>query len=320
MLTNGARDARSDFALTRNAPNDPDALSNGSSATARLPDQVTRIWDRLELRDRAMIVCLEAIVRSVRMDGTASVEEVATHYIEAQARSEQGAAMSVVPDLDMIRAQLCDSVLPRLAAAEVISLPSAGLDSPNAVIAIANPWLRLALLESGLIQLDAGADSAARRADRALVRGKSGSERALPPSDDWAQLWFATQRYAWTTLAIVPASPGENGLAAASALVAAGELYAEGDVHLIDATGAAPHAVDIILASMSGTIAPGSQLVIALDNPLSNPASIPIARQAGVALLGVRMGATSVEDSRRTLDVVGRTYFIGSVAIRSTSR
>ncbi len=320
MLTNGARDARSDFALTRSAPNEPDTTSNGSSSAARLPDQVARIWDRLELRDRAMIVCLESIVRSVRMDGTANVEEVAAHYIEAQARNEQGQAVSVVPDLDMIRAQLCDSVLPRLAAAEVISLPSAGLDSPSAVIAIANPWLRLALLESGLIQLDAGAQSAVRLADRSLVRGKSGSESAVPPSDEWAQLWFATQRYAWTTLAIVPASPGESGLAAASALVAAGELYAEGDVHLIDATGVAPHAVDIIVTSMSGTMAPGSQLVIALDNPLSNPASIPIARQAGVALLGVRMGATSVDDSRRTLEVIGRGYFIGSVAIRSAAR
>ena len=77
MLTNGARDARSDFALTRSAPNEPDSTSNGSSAAARLPDQVARIWDRLELRDRAMIVCLESIVRSVRMDGTANVEEVA---------------------------------------------------------------------------------------------------------------------------------------------------------------------------------------------------------------------------------------------------
>jgi hypothetical protein len=320
MLTNGARDARSDFALTRNPPGEPDVMSNGSSPASRLPDKVARIWDRLELRDRSMIACLEAIVRSVRMDGTASVDEIASHYIESQARTEQGIAVSVVPDLDVIRAQLVDSVLPRLAAAEVISLPGGGLDSPNAVIAIANPWLRLALLESGLIQLDAGAEHSTRLAERARVRGKSGSELALSQSDEWAQVWFATQRYSWTTLAIVPATPGESGLAAASALVAAGEMYAEGEVHLIDATGAAPHAVDIILASMSGSIAPGSQLVIALDNPLSNPAAIPIARQAGVALLGVRMGASLLDESRRTLDVVGRGYFIGSVAIRSAAR
>jgi hypothetical protein len=320
MLTNGARDTRSDFALTRNPQGDAEATVTAAAATSRLPDQVARIWDRLELRDRSMIVCLEAIVRSVRMDGTANVAEVAAHYVESQARSEQGAAVSVVPDLDVIRAQLVDSVLPRLAASEVISLPTSGLDAPNAVIAIANPWLRLALLESGLIQLDAGAENAARRADRALVRGKTGSESAVPPSDDWAQLWFATQRYSWTTLAIIPATPGESGLAAASALVAAGEMYAEGDVHLVDATGAAPHAVEMILAGMSGTIAPGSQLVVALDNPLTNPASIPIARQAGVALLGVRMGVTSVDDSRRTMEVVGRGYFIGSVAIRAAKR
>ncbi len=320
MLTNGARDARSDFALTRNAPGESDAPSSGASAMPRVPDRVARIWDRLELRDRAMIACLEAIVRSVRMDGTANVDEVAVHYVESQVRTEQGASVSVVPDLDVIRAQLCDSVLPRLAASEVISLPDGGLASPNALITIANPWLRLALLESGLIRLDAGAEIAARRADRALVRGKSGSETSTATSDEWAQLWFATQRYAWTTLAIVPAAPGESGLAAASALVAAGSQYAEGDVHLIDATGAAPHAVDLILASMGGTITPGTQLVIALDNPMSNPASIQIARQAGVALLGVRMGLTSVDDSRRTLEVVGRGSFIGSVAIRSAAR
>jgi hypothetical protein len=290
-------------------------------ASSPLPDQVARIWDRLELRDRSMVVCLESIIRSVRIDGTASLAEVTDRYVSAQLRGDASGELVANPALngateEALRAELLGQVLPRLSESEVVTLPTGDLTSPDTKIQIANPWLRLALLESGLIRLDPQAEAAAR--DRSLVRGSTAlTANTAAPDGEWAQLWFAMMRREWTTLAVIPASPRDGGLATAAAIVEAGKRYADGDVHLLDATDAAPHAVDLIIASMAGTFAPGSKLIIALDNPIANPSSIPIARAADASLLAVRLGDPSHREAQRSVDSVGRDFFIGSVAIRS---
>ena len=294
-----------------------------TSVVPPLPDPVTRIWDRLQIRDQSMILCLEAIVRSVRINGTAMVSDVVGYVVEAHLRAARlgdgsGRTEHTGDDRhpDQIRAELIDTVLPRLARVELIGMPHADLNAPDATIEIANPWLRLALVESGLIELENSTSSA-------LTIGRPTAIRAHPPhlpdarqQNHWSQLWFSIQRFSWTTLAVVPASPTDTGLASASALVSAGRLYHQGAVHLIDATGAAPASVDLIIASMSGSRPQNSQLVIALDSPLANPASIPLARHAGVALLSVSLGSPTLEESRRTIDSIGRRFFVGSVAIR----
>ncbi len=287
----------------------------------RLPEQVARIWDRLELRDRSMISCLESIVRAIKVDGTALVSEIVDRYVDTQLRAEQSNGAGQLVGLPSaraaaLRAELIDSVLPRLAASDVISFRDGGQDGAGELIEIANPWLRLALLESGLIELSPSSVAHPAEAHGRVVTGRSATAPSADATNDWSQIWFAVQRHSWTTLAIVPASPRERGLAAASALVAAGRQYAEGSVHLVDATGVAPHAVDLVIASMSGSIAPGTRLVVALDNPTTNPAAIPIARHAGAALLTVRLGDPSVEEASRAIDVIGRRYFVGSVALR----
>ncbi len=316
-----ARDGQAEMTLARPTSNGTSDPLLAQPQSNRLPEQVARIWDRLELRDRSMITCLEAIVRAIRVDGTAHVDEIADRYVEAQMRTENGNGNGQLVDRSSVRvaalrAELIDTVLPRLAASDVIILPDGGPDAPGAQIEIANPWLRLALLESGLIELSPTGVATTGGGQGRVVTGKTVTAPHASAPDDWAQIWFAVQRYQWTTIAVIPASPRERGLAAAAALVAAGSQYSEGSVHLVDATGVAPHAVDLVLASISGSIAPGTRLVVALDNPITNPSSIPIARHAGTALLTVRLGDPSVEESARTLDVIGRQYFVGSVAVR----
>ncbi len=314
-------DGPAEMTLARSSSTGSDERQFVQPQASRLPDQVARIWDRLELRDRSMISCLEAIVRAIRVDGTALVAEIVDRYVDTQLRAENSNASGTLVGGPLaraaaLRAELIESVLPRLAASDVISYPDAGQESAGALIEIANPWLRLALLESGLIELSPSSVGHPAEARGRVVTGKSATAPHADGADDWSQIWFAVQRYSWTTLAIVPASPRERGLAAAAALVAAGSQYAEGSVHLVDATRVAPHAVDLVIASISGSIAPGTRLVVALDNPITNPSSIPIARHAGAALLTVRLGDPSVEEASRAIDVVGRRYFVGSVALR----
>ncbi len=272
-----------------------------------------------------MIMCLEAIVRSVRINGTAKVGDVIAYVVETQRRAAQLGEVTGVNGEpadarhpDVIRAELIETVLPRLARVELIGIREADLTSPDAIIEIANPWLRLALVESGLIELENSTGSALTVSARQTAMSRNAPlVQDEKQQNDWSQLWFSIQRFSWTTLAVVPASPTETGLASASALVSAGRLYHQGSVHLIDATGAAPSSVDLIIASMSGMRPHNSQLVIALDSPLSNPAAIPLARHAGVALLSVSLGAPSLDESRRTIDSIGRRFFVGSVALQA---
>lgn len=136
--------------------------------------------------------------------------------------------------------------------------------------------------------------------------------------DAWAQLWFTLERHVWSTLAIVPADTGSNALDAARALVAAGQLYREGGVELLDATGATPEALDGILASIPELAAASKQVVIAVDSPLARPAAIAIARAADAALLTVPLGTSTRAAGQRTIEVIGREHFVGSVAVRGS--
>jgi hypothetical protein len=282
---------------------------------------VSQLWDRLELRDRSMILCLEAVVRSVRMDGTALVSDVAKRYVDARLSSESAPegvnffehAPLLAQDLQR---EILHDVLPELAKAELVRLPATESLTAESAITISNAWLRLALLEAGLIQLDLTVDAAPPAIEASTQRTVAG----LPAEvlhDDWSQLWFAVQRYQWTTLAVVSASVSEGAMGTATMLAAAARQYLEGAVELVDASNLVPSAVDHIIASMNGAAARGSQMIIALDCPLRNPASIPIARHADVSILAVRLGETSLDTTRRSIDVVGQQHFVGSVALRT---
>ena len=284
-----------------------------------VPENVARLWNQLALGDRSLILCLEAIVRSVRIDGTAPIDEVAIRYTDARARADAAvdtvaSAANPEPGSHADRMQLIQSVLPSLARSGLISIPVDDASAPGAAITISSPFLRVALLEAGLIQLDTALDSVGlqveRVARRQLMNGGS------PPDGDWSRIWFAAARHAWSTLAVVSASPGESAIAAASMLADAGHLYDRGTVELIDATGVPPTAVEQVLASMTGATARRAQMIIALDNPLENAAVIPIARHANIAVLCVRLGEPTVDVSRRTIDIIGREYFVGSIAVR----
>ena len=148
---------------------------------------------------------------------------------------------------------------------------------------------------------------------------KSGSSPAVL-DDAWAQLWFSGQRYVWSTLVVVPADTIEGAAGAARSLAAAGRLYRDGPVEMLDATGAKPADIPAIISAAADAASHGAQVVIVVDSPLANPAAIAIARSADAALLAVPLGGARLSRARRTIDTVGRERFIGSVAIHHRAR
>jgi len=139
----------------------------------------------------------------------------------------------------------------------------------------------------------------------------------LVPGNDWQQLWFSAVQHGWSSLAIVPAQPGISSLEAARMFAAAGRLYHQRPVHLIEAETTDPTTTSFVISSAANRVAAGEQVIIAVDSPLSHPAAIPLARAADAALLLVPLGRTGLVAAHRTINCVGRQHFIGSITLRT---
>ncbi len=127
------------------------------------------------------------------------------------------------------------------------------------------------------------------------------------------KLWLALQRQRWNSLVVVPASPGTSALAAAQAILAAGAPYPEaGPLHLVDATAVETDSAQGLIREMRTRMQEG-RAVVALDSPLTRPAGLPVALAADAALLAVSLGDTDYTTASRTLELVGRERFVGSV-------
>jgi hypothetical protein len=174
---------------------------------------------------------------------------------------------------------------------------------------------------------DAGANGGAERAlvewvagsthrRPAAPRSAGGPAKPAPHEDAWAQLWFTLERHAWTTLAIVPVDEHASALGAARALVEAGQLYREGAVELLDATGTTPEMIEQVADATPERTLRGLKVVIAVGSPLVYPAAIAIARAADAALLAVPLGQATKAAGHRTIESIGREHFIGSIAMR----
>jgi hypothetical protein len=154
----------------------------------------------------------------------------------------------------------------------------------------------------------------------AAPRPAGGPARPAQHDDAWAQLWFTLERHAWTTLAIVPADEQASTLRAARALVDAGQLYREGAVELLDATGTTPEMIEQVAAATPELTLRGLKVVIAVGSPLVHPAAIAIARAADAALLAVPLGGVTRAVGHRTIESIGREHFIGSIAMRGARK
>ena len=114
---------------------------------------------------------------------------------------------------------------------------------------------------------------------------------------------------------LVPAHPGTSARFVAEALVAVGRLHDDRPVRLLDAEGTKLPDVASVQKSLVAIVDRQELAVAAVDCPLTHPASIPIARTAGAAVLVLPLGETRFSEARRAMDLVGRARFIGAVTL-----
>ncbi|MFY0527025.1 hypothetical protein ACN28I_29090 [Archangium gephyra] len=70
---------------------------------------------------------------------------------------------------------------------------------------------------------------------------------------------------------------------------------------------------------MMAYVEQGDRVVVLLDSVVANPVGLEVALAAERALLCVSLGTSDYTSARRTLDLIGKERFLGSVTLQPTS-
>jgi len=138
---------------------------------------------------------------------------------------------------------------------------------------------------------------------------------ATAPNSQWQRIWFALRQHTWTSVALVPSHGGIDVVKVAEMLVATGRLQGERPVDLVNATGIHLAQVQQLIESLSAVADRGASAIVPVDPILENPSAVAVVQAATVALLVVRLGESLIGTAQSTLDLVGRSRFIGSIVV-----
>src|SRR4051812_45543010 len=140
------------------------------------------------------------------------------------------------------------------------------------------------------------------------------------PAFGLQELWFATLRAEWASLAVIPAHAGGSAFEIARALAEAGSRHRGTPVRLVkaDANDLAQTAqfVDSLSRKSGGASTKrGGEIIIAVDPVVENPLGIAIAFAADAVLVTIELGVTDLASARKTVEMIGRERLLGCVVI-----
>jgi hypothetical protein len=170
------------------------------------------------------------------------------------------------------------------------------------------------------------------------VPGKGEVVRTTLPPRDLQELWFATRRHDWRSLAVVSTVPGVSTFPIVQQLGEVADVVHAGAVRvrcaeaveLADITwlvmemsgrGAAPvpgpAATRIPRTAVPPVDGPGTEqlLIVATDSVVSAPMALPVVLAADAVVLCIQLGVTSLEVARHSIDLIGRERIVGSVVL-----
>ena len=132
------------------------------------------------------------------------------------------------------------------------------------------------------------------------------------------QLWFQVQFRDWSSLVVVPADADIAAAGVATSLWKVGCALSAPPPQLINCEKMGPSAIADLVASLSRSLVSAKDVrtVISIESVLSNPLGVGIARAADAVLLCVRRGQTKLDAAQRTIELIGRQCFIGSIVLR----
>ena len=132
------------------------------------------------------------------------------------------------------------------------------------------------------------------------------------------QQLLTCMRGEWHSMVVVPASPLGSGEAVAHALVEVSTLVRGKKAKLFTTEGLEVNDVSRIIVDMMQHIASGGLAIVSIDSVIAAQSGIPVTLAVDVALLVVQLGATHVEDAKRTVELVGAKKFLGAVTLEGS--
>ncbi len=140
------------------------------------------------------------------------------------------------------------------------------------------------------------------------------------PTATLLHLWAVlNQRHRWSSLVVVPSHEGGSGLQAVEAILEVATRQGTTPIHFLDAEGLELGTAQHVVNEMQAYVQQGDRVVVLLDSIVSNPVGLEVALAADRALLSVTLGSSDFVSARRTLDLIGKERFVGSVTLQPTS-
>jgi hypothetical protein len=140
------------------------------------------------------------------------------------------------------------------------------------------------------------------------------------PTSTLLHLWaMLNQRHRWSSLVVVPSHGGGSGLQTAQAILEVGSKQGSTPIHFLDAEGLELGSAQHVVNEMLAYVEQGDRVVVLIDSVVSNPVGLEVALAAERALLCVTLGDSDYSSARRTLDLIGKERFVGSVTLQPTS-
>ena len=138
---------------------------------------------------------------------------------------------------------------------------------------------------------------------------------------DWQKLWLSLKARPWTALAIVPAASGappDFTMTIAVTLARVGIMHLGTPIHVADATSVPLVHLEQFSEEVRRLNQDGDLVLLALPTVQENPVAVSLAQKAGAALLCVLLDTMSSSESKRTVERIGASYFLGSAIFHPT--
>jgi hypothetical protein len=129
------------------------------------------------------------------------------------------------------------------------------------------------------------------------------------------ELWIATQKREWRSLALLGAGEGIPTLATANLLARISWSYSGTPSAVFDLRDVSLRLLEHQLQNVQLQVQNGERVFIALRSIAENPTAIALARAADAVLLCVSLGKTKVKLAKKTVQDVGRERFLGSIVV-----
>lgn len=135
------------------------------------------------------------------------------------------------------------------------------------------------------------------------------------PAHYWERVWFDLAARNWRSLSLVSAQEGTQTLEAANALRDVAAMYNDRTVMVVDGSHATPHDLQGVQDVVADGLWAGDRVIIALGDPMTHAATIPLARSTDASALCVVLTDASLQHTRTVVRTIGESRFIGTVAL-----